>query len=115
MSFLEYDSESNVITYDESIGDLSDGSVVTFISISNQLDPELPLEDQMQYVPLVVQIEIHGNYKDDYELLHEVTWIYDGSAYGQSPLILGDSIGWLELVSYLMCHRCFYCAFQCLF
>ena len=82
--------------------DLTDGSLVTFTSISNQLDDTLPIEEQMEYVPGRVVIELVGEDAEGDLIRNYVALFYGGEGYCQSePLILGDTIGWIVLVSCL--------------
>ena len=97
--FLELNEElDNSINQDGTYftTDLSDGSVISYTSVSNQLDPSLPLEDQMQYVPTSVTFMMFGTDKDGNMVRNVVAWDY---GCVNEPLSVGSSIGWLELVS----------------
>lgn len=63
--FLEVDTspELNIINQDSTYftTNLDDGALVTYASISNQLDYTVPLEDQMEYVPGGVVVVLFGN------------------------------------------------------
>lgn len=90
-----------VINHEEVTGNLYDGSDVTFSSISNQLDPAKPLEDQMDYVPRGLWIIMLGHDEKENPIQNTVSWNFGGSEYCQSvPLSDGDIIGLLEIVSH---------------
>lgn len=104
--FLEVDTapELNIINQDSTYftTNLSDGSVITYTSISMQLDHTLPLKDQMEYVPGGVVIVLFGNDEEGNAVQNTVAWDYGGKGYCDSePLSDGDAIGWIKIVSYV--------------
>ena len=103
--FLEVDTkpELNIINQDGTYFTtaLSDGSVITYASISKQLDHTLPLKDQMEYVPGGVVLVLFGNDEEGNAVQNTVAWDYGGIGYcGSEPLRYGDAIGWIKIVSY---------------
>lgn len=79
---------------------LTDGSLVTFTSISNQLDEASPFKDQIEYVPSRVHMVLKGEDAGGLTLLNLALWSYGGEGHCYSePLSDGDTIGWIELVS----------------
>ena len=101
--FLEIDTtpEMNIIKQDSTYftTNLPGGSVVTFSSISNQLDYMLSIEDQMEYVPGGVVIVLFGNDRDGNVVQNTVAWDYDHDCENE-PLSDGNTIGWVKIVSH---------------
>jgi len=85
---------------------LHDGDTVSFDSISNELDPTLPLGEQLYLVPGGVQIAIRGMLEDKDGLIEEkiinqhVTWSYT-NACDVEPIEAEQSIGWVTVTSEL--------------
>jgi len=85
---------------------LHDGDTVSFDSISNELDPTLPLGEQLYLVPGGVQIAIRGMLEDKDGLIEEkiinqhVTWSYT-NACDVEPIEADTSIGWVTVTSEL--------------
>ena len=100
--FLEVDTspEFNIINQDSTYfsSNLSDGSLVTYDSVSKKLDYTVPLEDQMDLVPGGVVIVLFGTDEEGNTVQNTVAWDYSGTCEGE-PLKEGDTIGWIVLVS----------------
>ena len=85
---------------------LHDGDVVSFDSISNDLNPKVSLEEQLYLVPGGVQIAIRGMLEDPNGLIEEkiinqhVTWSYT-NACDVEPIEAEASIGWVTVTSEL--------------
>ena len=117
MQFLEFDTsiEFIVINQDDtySSASLFNGDVVTFQSISNKLKPEVPLQEQLEYVPGGVQLTVRGKTqtsKRDYEMggdvkeetiiSNRITWSFTNSCGENAlPVENGDNVGWVTIVS----------------
>jgi hypothetical protein len=102
--FLEVDTtpELNIINQDSTYftTNLPNESVITYTSISNQLDYKLPLEDQMENAPGGVVVVLFGNDQDGNVIQNTVAWDYGGAGYCESePLAAADTIGWIVVVS----------------
>jgi hypothetical protein len=113
--FLEVDTtpELNVLNQDTSYfsTNLTDGSTVTFTSISNGLDPSMSLEEQMDKVPGGVVVVLFGTDEEGNVIQNTIAWGYGGEGYCESePLALDDSIGWIAIVS---CHLLVLCCGLC--
>ena len=105
VQFLEFDTtgELIVINQDDSYANasLATGDVVTFESISSNLDPCVPIEEQLDFFPGGVQVTMRGLVTVDGEELivsNRVTWSYS-NACDAEPIGAGDEIGWLTVVS----------------
>ena len=100
--FLEVDTspELNIINQDSTYfsSNLSDGSLITYDSISKKLDYTVPLEDQMDLVPGGVVIVFFGTDEEGNTVQNTVAWDYGGTCESE-PLQNGDTIGWIVLVS----------------
>jgi len=85
---------------------LHDGDTVSFDSISNELNPSLPLKEQLYLVPGGVQIALRGLLEDKDGLIEEkiinqhVTWSYT-NACDVEPIEAAKSIGWVTVTSEL--------------
>jgi hypothetical protein len=108
--FLEVDTtpELNIINQDSTYftTNLEDGSVVAYTSISNQLDYTLPLEEQMEYVPGGVVVVLFGNDEDGNVVQNTVAWDYNMGNCESEPLTVGDTIGWVAIVSLTFVFQC---------
>lgn len=100
--FLEVDTspELNIINQDSTYfsSNLSDGSLITYDSVSKKLDYTVPLEDQMDLVPGGVVIVLFGTDEEGNTVQNTVAWDYGGTCESE-PLQNGDTIGWIVLVS----------------
>ena len=81
---------------------LVSGDTFSFPSISNMLDPGLPLTEQTQYFPTEVILSLEGKVKDDdgneVTVRNQLAWRYTKSC-SYLPITVGQSIGWVEIVS----------------
>ena len=77
---------------------------MSFTSISNKLDPNMPLEDQLEYVPGGVVVVLFGTNEEGVVVQNTVAWGYVGEGNCESePLEVNDSIGWIVIVSSSAC------------
>lgn len=106
LQFLEFDTSGEliVINQDDSYADtsLSSGDVVSFKSIANDLEPSVPIEDQLDFLPGGVQVTIRGRIVDavtgeETIVSNRITWSYT-NACDAEPVDVGDSIGWVTTV-----------------
>ena len=105
IQFLEFDTSGDLIVLNQDDtyngASLKSGDVVTFESISSNLDPAMGLEEQLEYLPGGVQVTIRGRVVDDGEekiVSNRITWSYTNDC-GEEPIEAGDSIGWVAMVS----------------
>lgn len=111
MYFKEFNSEgdeltSSSVTYDPI--SLVDGQIISFASASASLEPNLPLQDQIDQVPVSVEIKMFGPSADPDDepgqiISNRLTWTYDMSC-GSRPIQTGDNIGWIDMVSTFLLH-----------
>lgn len=111
MYFKEFNSQgdeltSSSVTYDPI--SLVDGQIISFASASASLDPNVPLQDQIDQVPVSVEIKMFGPSADPDDepgqiISNRLTWTYDMSC-GSRPIQTGDNIGWLDIVSTFLWH-----------
>lgn len=120
VQFLEFDTTGDliVINQDDTYADVSlvNGDKVTFKSISNDLDPSAPLDDQLDLLPGGVQLTLRGRVTDDVTeeeiiISNRVTWSYT-NACGALPFESDSEIGWIE-VSRIICFI-YYVCFTCI-
>ena len=81
---------------------LVSGDTFSFPSISGLLDPDLPIEEQAQYYPTEVTLSLEGKVKDDdgneVTVRNQVAWRYTEDC-NSLPISVGQSIGWVDIVS----------------
>lgn len=102
VQFLEFDTSGNliVINQDDSFSNtsLTNGDIISFKSISNDLDPEVAIGDQLDYLPGGVQLTVRGKVTNDAGeesvVSNRLTWSYT-NACDAMPIESGDAIGWL--------------------
>ena len=108
IQFLEFDTSGEliVINQDDQYSNvtLNNGDTVTFKSIANDLDPSVPIGDQLDYLPGGVQVTLRGRITDDVTnesriVSNRLTWSYT-NACDVEPLVGGESIGWITTVSH---------------
>jgi hypothetical protein len=80
--FIEVDTtpELNILIEDSTYisTNLNDGDVVSFTSILNKLDPNMPLEDQLEYVPSIVVLVLFVMGEEGILVQNTVAWGYGG-------------------------------------
>lgn len=111
MYFKEFNSQGDELTSSSVAYDpisLVDGQIISFASASASLDPNLPLQDQIDQVPVSVEIKLFGPSADSTDppgqiISNRLTWTYDMSC-GSRPIQTGDNIGWIDMVSTFLLH-----------
>ena len=107
VQFLEFDTtgELIVINQDDTYANVSlaSGDIVSFKSISNDLDPSVSIEDQLDYLPGGVQMTVRGRMTseetgEEMIVSNRVTWSYTNDC-AVEPIEVGDAIGWVAVVS----------------
>ena len=106
MQFLEFDTSGEliVINQDDTLSETSliNGDSVSFKSIGNDLDPEVAIGDQLDYLPGGVQMTLRGRVTDDNGetniVNNRITWSYTNACDVQS-VEEGDEFGWVAFVS----------------
>lgn len=77
---------------------LKDGDTFEYTSVSNELNPNKPLEDQERKLPTKIWIKvgsgIPGGGDNDFRIY------YDVADCDAKPIVTGDAISWLEVVEY---------------
>jgi hypothetical protein len=115
ISFVEFDTSENfiVINQDDTHSNISmaSGATVTYASISSDLDPTLPLSDQLELRPGGVQLVVEAKFTDTTtgEVLivdNRVAWAYTNEC-GVDPIATGDGIAWVTVVSAPLFRPCF--------
>lgn len=83
---------------------LQDGAAMQFVSISSQLNPCVPLEDQMDKVPGGALVTMKGKTESGQIQQVDFLWLYDMNDCGSEnhPVQVGDKIGWVTVVSMLI-------------
>lgn len=125
VQFLEFGTQMDltVIHQEDREVSLYNGDVISFDSISNELDPSMTLEEQVDYVPGGVQVNLRGRIetsKGSSEVVSQrLTWSYTNQCFGDMlPVEDGDRLGWITFVSssiiavllFFIYHRCVVCS-----
>ena len=108
MYFKEFNSQGDELTSSSVTWVLVNGQIISFASASASLDPNLPLQDQIDQVPVSVEIKMFGPSADPDDppgqvVSNRLTWTYDMSC-GSRPIQTGDNIGWVDIVSTFLWH-----------
>lgn len=111
MDFKEFNSQGDELTSSSVSYDpisLINGQIISFASASASLDPNVPLQAQIDEVPVSVEIKLFGPSADPTDppgqiISNRVRWTYDMSC-GSRPIQTGDNIGWIDIVSTFLVH-----------
>ena len=112
VQIFEYDttSELNVLKQEEitnSDQDLSNGQTFEFTSISSDLDPNIPLEDQIDYFPNGLIVKISGRNANNEYVSNTFAWEYDIEDCTTEQISVGDYIGWTTVTETTSAYRAF--------
>ena len=103
--FLEIDSTTDfdILNQDSTYFQtaLPTNSIINYTSISSNLNASLPIEDQMEYVPGGVMLLMFGMNEEEEVVQSTVAWSYGMEECGVEPLGVGDSLGWIVVVSFI--------------
>lgn len=104
VTFLEFDSDIEEIinqdsTYFETV--LGDGNIISYPSISSQMDTTQPLSNQLELLPGAVMLVLFGVNKDNTVVQNTVAWGYNLTECSGEPLTTEDAIGWTSLEAYI--------------
>jgi hypothetical protein len=102
VQFLEVDTSGDLSVInqvDRFNVSLSDGDTITFDSVAAKLNPNVPLADQLNYVPGGVLLALRARSDGSTAIVtNRPTWTYTNSCESL-PLSVGDAIDWVTLVS----------------
>jgi len=105
VTFLETDTtpELNVINQDSTYFEFTgtNGQIITYESISTQLNPSIPLSEQEDGVPGGVFMVLFGINAAGVVIQNTVAWGYTRNYCDGVPLNDDDAIGWITLDSYV--------------
>ena len=79
-------------------GPFFDGDTFSYTSVSAELNPDEPLEDQVEEVPRVIQLNFVGVNAAGQQLRSIIALGYDLTNCVAEPIQAGDTIGWIEVV-----------------
>mmetsp|Transcript_27893 Transcript_27893/g.58100 ORF Transcript_27893/g.58100 Transcript_27893/m.58100 type:complete len:910 (-) Transcript_27893:253-2982(-) len=95
------ESISKNTTYE--IADLADGDIIQYTSISNSLDPDIPLSMQQNLIPGGVAMVLYGEDEQGQPVTNRVIWWYNNDLLCEQrsdPIQTGDEIGWINIVDF---------------
>lgn len=104
IQFLEFGSGLEVINQNDTFTNtsLANGDTFSFPSISNLLNPDMTIEEQLQYFPTGASLVMEGKAKDsdgnEVTVRNQVAWTYTKSC-SDLPISVGQGIGWVDIVS----------------
>ena len=78
-------------------GNFNDGYRFTYTSNSVKLNPDVPLENQEQEVPIAIQINLLGVNAAGQSVTNTVGVYYNLTICDAEPISEGDKIGWIEV------------------
>ena len=105
IQFLEFGTGVEVINQNDTFTNttLAIGDTFSFPSISNMLITDMSIEEQLQYFPTGVSLLMEGKAKDnegnEMTIRNQVAWTYNTNSCGDLPISIGQSIGWIDIVS----------------
>ena len=110
--FIEFDTSGllTIINEDDTYltnANLSNGTSITYPSISTQLNTNIPLEEQLDKVPGGAGLFIFAN-NDNGEIVlrSRVVWEYDLNCNVELNMV-GESLGWIGFVSISKFFNCY--------
>jgi hypothetical protein len=98
VDIFEYDTtnELNVINQEIfSNQSLSDGDIIEFTSISSKLDPNKPLQEQLEYFPGGLILRYTGVNSNNEDVINTFAWGYNIEDCTTEQISAGDFIGWM--------------------
>ena len=96
--FLEFDTHTMLIVLNQDDASYTDitlakGGIAAIVSTSSNLDPDLPLREQLNYVPVGIQLVLEGRRTD-----WDTFVLFNFTKYcGLTALKTGNHIGWRTL------------------
>lgn len=102
VTFVEFDSRIDKVLNQNSTyfkTELYDGDVITYPSISADIDYTKPLSEQTELLPGGIMLILFGVNKDNVVVRNTVAWAYKLNDCEKAES-LGDSIGWVKVDNY---------------
>ena len=100
IDILELDPDLQVVSQENIVGPFFDGDTIGYTSVSTQLDPDEQLADQEEGLPRGIQLNIIGVNAADQPIINVFLVTYDITDCEGEPFVLGDTIGWTEVVDF---------------
>ncbi len=100
VEIFEYDTSAGLAVINQEIWnnqDLSDGDTIQFTSISSNLDPNKPLDEQLEFFPSGVILQATGVNSNDQDVTNTFTWEYDIEDCTTEQITTGNYIGWMNV------------------
>jgi hypothetical protein len=98
-TLYELDEGFTVLSQQEYIGPFFNGDTIQYTSISEALDPNEPLDDQLTKVPKYIQFQILGG-NEQGEVLRNMFVIGYTLSCEVEPVAIGNQKGWVEISDY---------------
>ena len=110
VEIFEYDTtnELNVINQEVlSNQSLADGDIIEFTSISSKLDPNKPLQEQLQYFPGGLILKYVGTNSNNENVSNTIAWGYNIEDCTTEQISVGDYIGWTTVENVTLANGAF--------
>jgi len=103
--FIEFDSTGSLLIINEDNSylptNLTNGAIISYDSISAQLNPSLPLEEQLDRVPGGAGLFVFGNNEQgDIIERGRFVWEFAPDNCGVVPMLTGEALGWIGFVRF---------------
>eukprot|EP00985_Skeletonema_marinoi_P011727 scaffold5578_cov157-Skeletonema_marinoi.AAC.11 len=97
VDIFEYDTTNELTVINQEIfsnKSLSDGDIIEFTSISSKLDPNKPLQEQLEYFPGGLILRYTGVNSNNEDVINTFAWGYNIENCTTEQISSGDFIGW---------------------
>jgi hypothetical protein len=98
-TLYELDEGFTVLSQQEYIGPFFNGDTIQYTSISEALDPNVPLDDQQSNIPKYIQFLIFGGNEQGEVLVNAFIMRYTLSCEVE-PIEIGNKKGWIKISDY---------------
>ena len=100
VGIYEYDTSNDLQVINQQVfsdQSLVDGDIIQFTSISSQLDPSIPLHDQLQYFPGGLILKYAGVNSNDEYISNTIAWGYNIEDCTTEQISAGEYVGWTTI------------------
>ena len=98
VDIFEYDTTNELTVINQQVFSnqtLSNGDIIEFTSISSKLDPNKPLQEQLEYFPGGLILRYTGVNSNNEDVINTFAWGYNIEDCTTEQISGGDFIGWM--------------------
>eukprot|EP00985_Skeletonema_marinoi_P011789 scaffold5600_cov144-Skeletonema_marinoi.AAC.5 len=98
LDIFEYDTTNELTVINQQVFSnqtLSNGDIIEFTSISSKLDPNKPLQEQLEYFPGGLILRYTGVNSNNEDVINTFAWEYNIEDCTTEQISGGDFIGWM--------------------